>query len=153
MSNQSVIDLLAPVIARVRELNLDDPDGARVVLNTDYPADGKLLAGLAQLATAGLAEGWLCNKESGGTRFSRVAKPEAAHGFSIDAVLLSSDGPAHRHTRGEVNCLLPLEGAPKFCGIKPPWAVFAPGSRHVPSVAGGKMLIFYMLPGGAIEWK
>ena len=28
-----------------------------------------------------------------------------------------------------------------------------PGSRHVPEVAGGRMLIVYFLPDGAMEWE
>ncbi len=97
--------------------------------------------------------GWLCDKGNEGSRFSRVAKAEKAMGFSVDAVLLSASGPWHRHTKGEANFCICLEGQPKFCGHGPGWAVFAPGSEHVPSVSGGTMLIFYLLPDGAVEWK
>jgi hypothetical protein len=30
--------------------------------------------------------------------------------------------------------------------------VFPPDSAHVPTVTGGRMLIVYFLPGGAVEW-
>jgi hypothetical protein len=152
MSNQQVIDLLSPVLSRLKTMVLVNPVAVEDALNAEFPAGCALLTDLAKLGNAGLVQGWLCTKEAGGTRFSRVAKPEAAQGFSIDAVLLSGDGPWHKHTKGEINCLLPLEGQPKFCGMDPPWAAFEPGSQHVPSVTGGKMLIFYLLPDGAVEW-
>ncbi|MBX3474656.1 MAG: DUF4863 family protein [Planctomycetes bacterium] len=153
MANQSVIDALAPVLARVKNLDLADPQSAMRALNAEFPAGGELHDALLKLGRAGMAEGWLCGKEAGPSRFSRVAKPEAAQGFSIDAVYLWGEGPWHKHTKGEVNCLLPIEGEPRFCGHGPGWAVFEPGSQHVPSVQGGKMLIFYLLPDGAVEWK
>lgn len=152
-SNQSVIDALAPVLARLKTLDLSDPAAARETLQREFPLTGPLGSTLRALTQEGLTQGWLCGKEAGPSRFSRVAKPEAAQGHSIDAVMLWGDGPWHKHTNGEVNCMLTLEGEPKFCGHPEGWAVFAPGSQHVPSVSGGKMMIFYMLPGGAVEWK
>ena len=32
------------------------------------------------------------------------------------------------------------------------WVVESPGSEHVPTVEGGRMLIVYLLPEGAIEF-
>ena len=153
MSNEKLIDALAPVLERLKTLDLTKPAAAREALGKEFPLDsafGKKLRGLAE---AGLKEGWLCAKEAGPSKFSRVAKPDAGRGYSIDAVMLWGDGPWHKHTGGEVNCMLALEGTPAFCGFKEGWAVFAPGSEHVPSVKDGKMIIFYMLPGGAVEWK
>jgi len=43
-------------------------------------------------------------------------------------------------------------GDPRFDGHPEGWAVYAPGSVHVPEVTGGEMLILYLLPEGAIEW-
>lgn len=153
MSNQSIIDLLSPVLSRIATLDLADAAAARQALAQEFPPGSELFREIATLGESGLKQGWLCNKEAGGSRFSRVAKPEAAQGCSVDAVLLSGDGPWHKHLKGEVNLLLAVEGKPKFCGHEPGWAVFEPGSQHVPSVTGGKMLIFYMLPEGAVEWK
>ncbi len=148
-----VVAALSPVLKHIATLDLADPDSARQSLQTAFALDGALGDELRLLATEGLRDGWLCNREAGGTRFSRVAKPESAHGFSIDAVLLSGEGPWHRHLKGEVNCLLAIDGSPEFCGFPPGWAVFAPGSSHIPAVKGGTMMIFYMLPEGAVEWK
>jgi hypothetical protein len=37
-------------------------------------------------------------------------------------------------------------------GEPPGWVVEPPGSVHVPTVAGGTMLIVYLLPRGEIEF-
>lgn len=152
-SNDSVIDALSPMLERLQELDLTDTTAARRHLEEEFPLDGPFGDRLRDIADRGLEEGWLCGREMGDSRFSRVAKPETGKGFSIDAVMLWGNGPWHRHTNGEVNCLLRWEGDPSFCGFKEGWAVFEPGSQHVPSVKDGKMMIFYMLPGGAVEWK
>jgi hypothetical protein len=149
---RTIIDALTPVLERIKALDLDNPAAAREVLEQEFPLSGELGATLRELAEQGLADGTLCSREAGPSKFSRVAKPDAALGYSIDAVLLWGDGPKHTHVNGEVNCMLAWDGEPEFCGFKPGWAVFAPGTTHVPSVQGGKMMIFYMLPGGAVEW-
>ncbi|MCZ7605554.1 MAG: DUF4863 family protein [Planctomycetota bacterium] len=153
MSAESLIDALAPVLERLQKLDLNDTGAAKETLDLEFPLHSEFGDTLRALAKQGLEEGWLCGKEAGPSRFSRVAKPEAAKGFSIDAVMLWGDGPWHKHLKGEVNCMLAWEGEPAFCGFKEGWAVFEPGSQHIPSVKGGKMLIFYLLPEGAVEWK
>lgn len=153
MSNQMLVDALSPVLDHLDGLDLSDARAARESLNAAFPPGGDVMRKLAALCDSGRAEGWLCTREAGASRFSRVAKADAARGFSIDAVLLSGDGVWHRHTRGEINCMFNVEGAPKFCGFEPGWAVFPPGSEHVPAVTDGSMMILYFLPGGEVEWK
>lgn len=153
MSIESLIDALAPVLNRLPSLDLTEPGAAIEMLNMEYPLHTEFGDRLRELAKQGVEAGWLCDREMGDSKFSRVAKPEAGNGYSIDAVLLWGDGPWHKHTKGEVNCMIAWEGEPEFCGFKEGWAVFPPGSQHVPSVKGGKMMIFYMLPEGAVEWK
>lgn len=152
MSVTDIVSALEPVLKRLKTLNLADP-AAAAALEAEFSLSGPFGIELRKRAEAALQAGAICSREGGPSRFSRVAKPEAAQGYSVDAVLLWGDGPWHRHTNGEVNCMLAWEGTPTFCGHGPGWAVFAPGSAHVPSVQGGKMLIFYLLPGGAMEWK
>jgi Domain of unknown function (DUF4863) len=153
MSNEVIIGALGPVLQRLKSLDLSTPQAARDALSREFGPESTPVKHLRNLGEIGLREGWLCDKGTAGSKFSRVSKPEKAMGFSIDAVLLSAEGPWHKHTKGEVNYCVAIEGAPKFCGIEPGWAVFAPGSEHVPSVSGGTMLIFYLLPQGAVEWK
>lgn len=153
MSNEVIIAALGPVLQRLKTLDLSKPEAAREALVREFGPESKTATHLVTLGGLGIKEGWLCDKGRPGSKFSRVAKPEKAQGFSVDAVLLSASGPWHRHTQGEVNFCIALDGAPKFCGHAPGWAVFAPGSEHVPTVSGGTMLIFYLLPQGAVEWK
>ncbi|MHC4841595.1 MAG: 4-hydroxylaminobenzoate lyase [Planctomycetota bacterium] len=149
----TVLETLRPVLQFLKNLDLTDADAAKASLDAKFPLDGELGNSLRQLTDTGLADETLCPKEAGPSKFGRIAKPDDAEGFSVDAVLLWGDGMAHVHVEGEVNAMLAVEGFPEFCGFKPGWAVFAPGSQHIPSVTGGKMMIFYMLPNGSVEWK
>lgn len=150
MSN--VLETLRPVLQFMKTLDLSDSATSKAALEDKFPLTGELGDALRTLADSGLEDGSLCGREAGPTRFSRVAKPEDAEGFSVDAVLMWGDGPAHIHGEGEINAMLAMDGEPEFCGVKPGWAVYAPGSQHIPSVKGGKMMIFYMLPNGSVEW-
>ncbi len=153
MANEVIITLLTPLLKRLKSIDLSSPETARDQLNLEYGLQSVLGERLRILGELGIKEGWLCDKGSEGSKFSRVAKAEKALGYSIDAVLLSGGGPWHKHLKGEVNFCVALKGSPKFCGFGPGWVVFAPGSEHVPTVTDGTMLIFYLLPEGAVEWK
>ncbi len=140
-----------PVAEALRQVPLD-PERAAPVLARVAPLNGALVRGLRDAAFAGAAAGWLLPKEHLGVRFGRVAKDLA--GFSVDAVrLAAAAGPRHLHPNGEIDLLWVESGAPRFDGHAPGWAVYPPGSEHVPAVTGGSMLILYFLPGGAIEWR
>ena len=65
---------------------------------------------------------------------------------------MTAPGPMHVHPQGEIDLCFAEDGEPTFDGQPPGWVVYPPGSKHVPTVAGGKMLILYLLPGGAIEF-
>jgi hypothetical protein len=151
-ASDTILELLRPVERRLLALDLSDAMAASQVLDREFPLEGELGRRLKALGQRGIAEGWLCHKGEAPARFSRLAKAAGPEACSVDAVLSSGEGLWHRHTRGEVNCLLATQGEPRFCGFAPGWAVFAPGSAHVPSVTGGEMLIFYLLPGGEVEW-
>lgn len=149
-------DALRAMLTRLKNdlsgLDLAKPDEARAALQAKYPLAGDYLVEVRRLCERGVEEGWLCSMERGGVRFSRLSPPDKHFPYSVDAVLLSGTGAEHRHPKGEVNVGWPTDGEPRFCGVEPGWSVFAPGSRHVPEVTGGGMLLLYFLPGGAIEW-
>lgn len=147
----ALLDALQPVLDALQDLSLDDPAAAQRALSRRFPLDGPVVAAIQAAAEPGIADGTLLPKEAGGVRFGRVAKD--AHGFSVDVVLSSGPGPRHRHPNGEVDLLLARGGEPRFDGHGPGWAVYAPGSEHVPAVSGGEMFIVYFLPGGAIAWS
>ncbi len=143
-------EALGPITAVLGSLDLADPARAAATLTAEFPLDSPIVQRIRELAEAGQADGTLLPKEAGGVRYGRVGKD--CDGFSVDAVWMNGPGPKHRHPRGEINLLFRQEGEPTFEGHPEGWAVFAPDSVHVPTVAGGAMLILYFLPGGAVEW-
>jgi hypothetical protein len=141
---------LAPLAEALAGLPLDDPAAARAEVERRAPFQGPLVQAVRAAAEAGAAAGWLLPRENGPIRYGRAAK--ALHGFSVDAVLMSTPGPQHKHPNGEIDLCFTRQGDPRFDGHPEGWVVFGPGSVHIPTVAGGEMLILYFLPGGAIEF-
>jgi len=151
--SQAKIDTFAPLLRAARGVDLSDPAAAERELAARLdPAgeDGRALAAeLLRLCEAGEVA------ENGAPplRWGRVSKatPET-HDLSIDVVLMSAPGPRHRHPTGEASFCVAVEGDPTFDGRPPGWVVLPPGSEHVPTVAGGTMLITYLLPQGKMEF-
>ena len=142
--------VLAPLIEILRGVDVKNAKAAVALLNEKAPLSGTLIKGIRAAAEKGLVAGWLLPKEQAGVRFGRVAKD--LDGFSVDAVLMTTPGPEHMHPNGEIDLCFARSGTPKFDGHGEGWVVYGPGSRHVPTVTGGEMLILYFLPGGAIEF-
>jgi hypothetical protein len=123
-------------------------------LNAQHGPGTASYDGLSRLTRAGVDEGWMCSREAGGIRFGRVIKPTpATQGFSVDVVdMRDVVGPHHVHPNGEIDLVIPLEGDARFDGSGAGWVVYGPGSAHRPTVAGGRALVLYLLPQGAIEF-
>jgi hypothetical protein len=123
-------------------------------LNRAFPPDGPAFRALFDACRAGIAAGWMCNREAGGIKYGRVVKAaEATHGFSVDVVEMDDvAGPHHRHPNGEIDMIMPVSGPAAFDGHGAGWLVYGPGSAHRPTVTGGKALVLYLLPQGAIEF-
>jgi hypothetical protein len=119
-----------------------------------FPAGGPAVAGIQAACQEAIAAGWMCNREGGGIRYGRVLKPTSAtHGFSVDVVEMDEViGPHHRHPHGEIDLVLPVRGPATFDGRPRGWVVYGPDSAHRPTVAGGKAIVLYLLPAGAIEF-
>jgi hypothetical protein len=144
--------LIAQVTAQLagRPLNAD----LAAWLNDTYPADSQTFRDLADACRAGVAEGWLCNREGGGIRYGRIFKalPDT-HGFSVDVVDMKDiAGPHHVHPHGEIDLIMPLTEGATFDGHAAGWCVYEPGSAHRPTVANGEALVLYLLQQGAIEF-
>ena len=162
MSAERVMDLLPPMLAKVAELDPasagDDPARARLLaaLEEAFPADGESVRTLGEAIAAGVADGSICNRGDDNARFSRIAKAgEATHGLSIDVVSLQGPALEHTHPKGEVTlgfAATEADGAARFDGHPPGWVFMPPGSRHVPTVEGGRMFLIYFLPDGAVTW-
>lgn len=144
--------LIAGVTGRVVGQTLDDRLGER--LNAEFSADGAEFNKIFEACKDAIAAGWMCNREAGGIRFSRVIKPsDAIHGFSVDVVVMDDcKGPHHRHPNGEIDMIMPLDAGAKFDGRDKGWLVYPAGHAHFPTVTGGKAIVLYLLPGGAIEF-
>ena len=144
--------LIASLSQRIVGKSLDAHLAAE--LNATLPAGSPLFDEVFAACRAGVAQGWMCNREAGGIKYGRVVKPgDATHGFSVDVVEMDSiAGPHHRHPNGEIDMVMPLTPDAKFDGHGAGWVVYPPDSAHSPTVSNGKALVLYLLPQGAIEF-
>ena len=152
MDKAAFAELIARVVEQLEGRALD------VALAThlnETVAPGETLFDAIEAACHSAVEaGWMCKHEAGGIRYGRVLRPDPAlGGFSVDVVRMQDCvGPHHSHPRGEIDYCVAVEGSPTFDERAPGWVVFPPDSVHVPTVAGGEMLIVYLLPEGAMEF-
>ena len=148
-----MLEAFRPLLDAARGVDLSDPAAAEAELTRRLAPTSAEATALNDALRALLADGAIANRGELPVRWGRVAKagPETA-GFSIDAVHMTGPGPRHEHPKGEIDWCVPLEGDATFDGRGPGWVVLGPGSVHVPTVAGGAMLVVYLLPDGAIEF-
>lgn len=123
-------------------------------LNAEHGIESITYQQLKQACIAGVAEGWLCERESGGIRYGRIFKSaDDLHGFSVDVVDMKDiAGPHHAHPLGEIDLIMPLDEGAQFDGRPAGWLVCPPGSAHRPTVTSGRALVLYLLPQGSIEF-
>ena len=123
-------------------------------LNREHGTASATYQDLRASCEAGVAAGWLCNREGGGIRYGRIFKPaDDLQGFSVDVVDMADiAGPNHLHPQGEIDLILPIEGDARFDGHPAGWLVYPPGSAHAPTVSGGRALVLYLLPQGQIQF-
>jgi len=152
MTPETFTDLIASISRHIEGKPLDKRLEAR--LNAEFPSDGPVFQDVVDACRAGVAAGWMCNREGGGIKYGRVVKPSGVtHGFSVDVVEMEDiQGPHHRHPNGEIDMIMPLTPGAKFDGRGAGWLVYGPDSAHSPTVSEGKALVLYLLPQGAIEF-
>lgn len=152
MANRDdLLRALTPVLELVRTLDLQSSSAAVTTLRERFPLDGEVLAEVRALLREGVRDGWLCERENEGIRFSRLQKA-VGDDVSIELVHMDKAGPGHVHPNGEVDLCFAVSGTPRFCGHEPGFTVYPPASWHIPVVDGGAMDIIYFLPKGAIEF-
>jgi hypothetical protein len=153
MSRQDFENLIAEFTAPLAGRALDATLAAE--LNREHGPGSAAYEALFAACRAGVAEGWMCEREAGGIRYGRVVKPApATQGFSVDVVDMNDcAGPEHAHPNGEIDLVMPTEGAARFDGHGAGWVVYGPGTTHRPTVSGGRALVHYLLPGGAIDFN
>jgi Domain of unknown function (DUF4863) len=123
-------------------------------LNRKLPADGQDFKAIFSACQEAIAAGWMCNRSAGGIRFGRVIMPRTQlDRFSVDVVEMENiAGPYHAHPHGEIDLIMPIDADARFDDKGAGWLVYPPASRHTPTVTGGKALILYLLPEGAIDF-
>jgi hypothetical protein len=123
-------------------------------LNREHGAGSETYALLKASCQAGVAGGWLCEREHGGIRYGRIFPPaDDLHGFSVDVVDMQDiAGPHHVHPEGEIDLVMPVQGDALFDGQPAGWVVCPPGSGHRPTVTQGRALVLYLLPNGNIRF-
>lgn len=145
---QQIASLTAEIAGRPVDGALD------VWLNTHHGAGSATYAALKAACEAGVADGWLCDREGGGIRYGRIFKPaDDLHGFSVDVVDMTDiAGPHHTHPLGEIDLVMPQEDGATFDGRPAGWVVYPPASAHRPTVRQGRALVLYLLPQGQIQF-
>jgi hypothetical protein len=143
---------IATLTAQLAGRSLDIP--LAIWLNREHGPQSLTDGQLRDSVQLGIAEGWLCNRETGGIRYGRIFKPAPdLHGFSVDVVDMESlAGPHHSHPNGEIDLVLPVDDAACFDGHGAGWVVYPPASHHSPTVTNGRAYVLYLLPDGRIEF-
>ena len=143
---------IARLVSQLAGRPLDAELGAW--LNREHGPASTTFQELSAGCKAGVAAGWLCNREGAGIRYGRIFKPaDDLCGFSVDVVDMKDiAGPHHRHPGGEIDLIMPVEGEARFDGRAAGWLVYPPGSAHSPTVRGGRALVLYLLPQGQIQF-
>jgi hypothetical protein len=141
-------DLTAQIAGRALNGDLD------AWLNQTHGAGSATYRQLKASCEAGVAKGWLANREGGGIKYGRIFKPsDDLKGFSVDVVDMKDiAGPHHTHPNGEIDLIMPIDGDAQFDGRPAGWCVYPAGSAHRPTVSQGRALVLYLLPQGAIEF-
>ena len=134
MTQNEFTNLIATITGRIEGRPLDA--ALETHLNATFPVQGETYCAVVDGCRAGIAAGWMCSREHAGIKYGRVVKPgPATCGFSVDVVEMNNvAGGHHRHPHGEIDM------------------IYGPDTAHVPTVAGGKALVLYLLPEGAIEF-
>ncbi len=124
-------------------------------LNANHGPGSYLYDAISEACNSGVKDGWMCNREAGGLRYGRVLKPtDATHGFSVDVVDMKDlAGPYHVHPNGEIDLIMPITEGARFDDCPAGWCVYEAGSGHRPTVGGGRALVLYLLPQGAIDFS
>ncbi len=153
MNKAKLVQLLAPLCEVIAELNPDD-ENAIVTLQERFGVESEEMQTLKREVRAGISEGWLCDREAGGVRFSRIQKAGGdERPLSIDAVHMQAAGPGHTHPKGEFDLCFTVSGSPTFDGNAEGWTVYGKNTWHEPTVKGGVMDILYFLPDGEMRFE
>ena len=149
MDKETFTEVIHKITIAISEkpLNMDLAED----LNDLYPPDSEVFNEIQQACEVGIKEGWMCGQEFDGIKFGRVIKD--VNGFSVDVVHMKDVvGPHHRHPKGEIDLIMPINDNAEFDNHGAGWIVYEPNSSHNPTVTNGTALVLYLLPDGEIEF-
>jgi hypothetical protein len=149
MTQGEFSDLMASITGAIAGRALDPALEAE--LNRQFPPDGETFRAVADAsAPASLPAGCATGTGRHQVRPRRETRCRNAR-LPVDNDMDNVAG-GHRHLTGEIDLIMPTAGTATFDGRGAGWLVYEPGSAHVPTVAGGRALVLYLLPQGAIEF-
>jgi len=126
-------------------------------LNDDFGPRTTRFQEIKRLLRLGIDEQWACYQEIDGPDYRRGplgTSRDGVHDFVIESARLRNmKGNFHRHPRGEINMIQPVDPEGKFCGAGEQWKIFAADTRHYPTVTGGTCTFIFLLPRGEIEYR
>jgi hypothetical protein len=150
---QDLLEALKPLTDLIPTLSAKDPRAAERELEAKFAFSSWGMGRIRQLVREGVEQKWLCDRENGGVRYSRVVKATAPDGLSIDAVHMQGAAPGgHTHVNGEFDLCFAVDKGATFDGRDEGYIVYAPNTWHIPTVKDGRMDILYFLPGGGIKF-
>ncbi|HYC76242.1 MAG TPA: DUF4863 family protein [Planctomycetota bacterium] len=152
-TRETLVAAFAPLIDTLAATRFADVEATLAAAERAHPFRGPYVSELRRRLAAAAEAKVICDRGEPPVYWGRLAKAApATRDFSIDAVLMTGPGPGHVHPNGEFSVAFALEGDPRFDGRPEGYVLEKPGSYHVPTVTGGKMLIVYFLPGGAMDF-
>lgn len=152
MQREEFTEILTPVIDAVKGSEWNTT--LETELNSRFPADGEVVQAITAACHTAIEDGWMCRHGEAPLKYGRVIKPgDETAGMSVDVVDMTDiAGPRHSHPNGEVCLTMPVDSDATFDGSGAGWCVNTPGSTHRPTVKGGRALVLYLLPDGAIDF-
>lgn len=124
-------------------------------LTLAFPPDGPEFKALAATLRYALTHGGIGSRVNETTVYAHLSDPgKDTCGFSIDVVQLTNvKGGKHRHPKGEIDIIIPVDATALFDGRGEGWLVYPPGSTHSPSVRRGSAIVLFMLPDGEMTFE
>lgn len=149
MTKEEFQELVHEMSGSIADKPLNDDLAAE--LNAQFPPESDIYKKVRAACEQAIEDGWMCNQEHAGIKFSRVIKE--LDGFSVDVVQMNDIvGPHHRHPKGEIDMVMPITADAKFDGNGAGWVVYGPDTAHRPTVTDGNAMVLYLLPDGEIEF-
>ncbi len=110
-------------------------DAVEQWLNDEHGVGSPTFEAFRHACLAGVAQGWMCEREGGGIRYGRVfPASDELHRFSVDVVDMADVvGPHHAHPQGEIDLIMPVAGDARFDGRTAGWCVYPPARTVRPS--------------------